>query len=344
MGSVARHLGSCWIRDRTRVSCIGRWILYHWATREVPADKSCRLNQADRIALVYFSIFFFTYTEFVVSNSNDKSKIINISRLWCFAFSGKMGASATPGPFSSMTTFFSSWIVEAWFRRHWQWAAGKGPGLPNALLHWDSYQVPFITGIMLLVFRTLSPPIPAWAPVGVWVFEPCSCQRVFLLGSTLALCSLLLCLECHFLLGSSVQISDPSPRPGPRPTLRWRLAWLLWSWLLCFYTDRRAQHLVLHVVLFPVFSLLDGNIPKVRKLSLPFSPFAWVACGILVPQTGSGVEPACTLQWKCGVLTTGQPEKFQHHLLIFYTHHCKIINAYPLSPVKRQRTVAYWST
>jgi len=29
------YLGSSWIRDWTRVSCIGRQILYHWATREV---------------------------------------------------------------------------------------------------------------------------------------------------------------------------------------------------------------------------------------------------------------------------------------------------------------------
>ena len=26
------HVGSCWTRDPTRVSCIGRWILYHWVT------------------------------------------------------------------------------------------------------------------------------------------------------------------------------------------------------------------------------------------------------------------------------------------------------------------------
>ena len=26
--------GSSWPRDRTCISCIGRWILYHWATRE----------------------------------------------------------------------------------------------------------------------------------------------------------------------------------------------------------------------------------------------------------------------------------------------------------------------
>ena len=30
------HAGSSWIRDQTHVSCIGRWILYHWATREAP--------------------------------------------------------------------------------------------------------------------------------------------------------------------------------------------------------------------------------------------------------------------------------------------------------------------
>ena len=29
-----RHVGSSWIRDQTCVSCFGRQILYHWATRE----------------------------------------------------------------------------------------------------------------------------------------------------------------------------------------------------------------------------------------------------------------------------------------------------------------------
>ena len=31
---VPRHVGSSWIRDQTPVSCIGRWTLYHWATRK----------------------------------------------------------------------------------------------------------------------------------------------------------------------------------------------------------------------------------------------------------------------------------------------------------------------
>ena len=33
---VPRHVGSSWKRDRTHVPCIGRWILNHCATREVP--------------------------------------------------------------------------------------------------------------------------------------------------------------------------------------------------------------------------------------------------------------------------------------------------------------------
>ena len=38
MGWVAPwHVRSSWTRDWTRVPCIGRWILNHWATREAPA-------------------------------------------------------------------------------------------------------------------------------------------------------------------------------------------------------------------------------------------------------------------------------------------------------------------
>ena len=31
---VPRYVGSLWVRDRTCVSCVGRWILYHLATRD----------------------------------------------------------------------------------------------------------------------------------------------------------------------------------------------------------------------------------------------------------------------------------------------------------------------
>ena len=47
-GLVALWLvGSSRIKDRTRVSYMGKWILYHWATREAPADcsfKNCLDN------------------------------------------------------------------------------------------------------------------------------------------------------------------------------------------------------------------------------------------------------------------------------------------------------------
>ena len=40
MGLVApRHVGSSRTRARTHIPCIGRWILNHWATREVPATS-----------------------------------------------------------------------------------------------------------------------------------------------------------------------------------------------------------------------------------------------------------------------------------------------------------------
>ena len=34
---ASQHVGSSWTRDQTSISCIGRQILYHWATREAPA-------------------------------------------------------------------------------------------------------------------------------------------------------------------------------------------------------------------------------------------------------------------------------------------------------------------
>ena len=40
---VSQHVGSSRIRDRNRVSFIGRWILYHWATREAPYPTPLQL-------------------------------------------------------------------------------------------------------------------------------------------------------------------------------------------------------------------------------------------------------------------------------------------------------------
>ena len=38
-------VGSSWIRDQTHVSCIGRWILYHWAIREALKSSFKKTSQ-----------------------------------------------------------------------------------------------------------------------------------------------------------------------------------------------------------------------------------------------------------------------------------------------------------
>ena len=42
--AALRHVGSSWARDRTRVPCIGRWILNHCSTREVPIGSFLYTN------------------------------------------------------------------------------------------------------------------------------------------------------------------------------------------------------------------------------------------------------------------------------------------------------------
>ena len=48
-----RHVGSSWISVGTHVSCIGRQILYHWATREVPLSFFV-LNTAHEVTWFFF--------------------------------------------------------------------------------------------------------------------------------------------------------------------------------------------------------------------------------------------------------------------------------------------------
>ena len=46
-GLVAlQHVGFSWIRDWTYVSCFGRWILCHWATREDPRYQLLNNNSS----------------------------------------------------------------------------------------------------------------------------------------------------------------------------------------------------------------------------------------------------------------------------------------------------------
>ena len=52
--SPLRHMGSSYIRDRTCVSCIGRWPLYHWAIREALS--------------LFFELSFLLFSHSVMSN------------------------------------------------------------------------------------------------------------------------------------------------------------------------------------------------------------------------------------------------------------------------------------
>ena len=46
---ISSSRASSWHRDKTRVSCIGRWILYSWATWEAP--KSLKVPSKDNVAV-----------------------------------------------------------------------------------------------------------------------------------------------------------------------------------------------------------------------------------------------------------------------------------------------------
>ena len=51
------HVGSCWTRDQTRVRCIGRRILNHWTTREVPI-KTLAERDVNYLGGIHCIIFF----------------------------------------------------------------------------------------------------------------------------------------------------------------------------------------------------------------------------------------------------------------------------------------------
>ena len=83
-GSVvaAQHVGSYWVRSQTRVSCIGRGILYHRATRE---------------ALFFVFVFLNHNFQFVLYSFSENVKIIHyllIPQSECkgFSFVSRLGS------------------------------------------------------------------------------------------------------------------------------------------------------------------------------------------------------------------------------------------------------------
>ena len=115
-------------------------------------------------------------------------------------------------------------------------------------------------------------PLLLFLPGFLWVFGFLSLAAVRQFSF---LAQHLRCAHCCFVwmsfpFGLVCPDLKPISKAGSKAYFKMETCTTVRSFLLCFYTDSRAQRLILHIVLFRVFSLPDGNIPKVRKLSLPF--------------------------------------------------------------------------
>lgn len=176
--------------------------------------------------------------------------------------------------------------------------------------------------------RTLSPPsVPAWVPVGVWVLSLAAVRQFFFLAQHLRFA------HCCFVwnvisFGLICPDLKPISKAGSKAYFQMETCTTTYDPSSSAFTQT-AEHSVWFYTLFCfVSSPPDGNIPKVRKLGLPFFfPFAWLACGSS-SQTGPGPEPVCTL-CSCGPELLDSQRSSSITFFIFYTYHCKIINLIP---------------
>ena len=123
VGLVApRHVGSSQTRDRTRVPCIGRWILNHCATREalnhyfvfqiLPLLHSfsfLRLELSQTCRVSYFILYL--YLSFIFSIPKAAFLVISLE-----LFSNKLILSSVPNLlFNSSTKLLSSTVYIFYF-------------------------------------------------------------------------------------------------------------------------------------------------------------------------------------------------------------------------------------
>ena len=91
--AISFSWGSFWLRDRTHGSCIGRWVLYHWATREAcQALTMCQtIPQSYRQDFVPFcqsstmQLYLFIFNRFEnwsTERWDNMFKIIRVSSWW----------------------------------------------------------------------------------------------------------------------------------------------------------------------------------------------------------------------------------------------------------------------
>ena len=127
------HVGSSQTRARTRVPCIGRWILNHYATREVPLLALC-ISSSQRLPLASFahccSAWQFcregsrvlSVNPLLVTSTADISPSLSLVSAYCLRAPEVPGPRQPPG-------------------RHQGPAAGAGqaPMGPTALLLWPPF-------------------------------------------------------------------------------------------------------------------------------------------------------------------------------------------------------------
>ena len=67
--AVSFSRGSSWPKDWTLVSCIGRWVLYHWATREAQTYLTCEIFFFKNVAIRTFKIICALYIIFSLDST-----------------------------------------------------------------------------------------------------------------------------------------------------------------------------------------------------------------------------------------------------------------------------------
>ena len=79
------HVGSSWTREWTLVSCIGRWILHHWTTREVPSPPFLQyttVSHTREFVFFFFGGILFLSFHWNISSMRVGIFICLISSLW----------------------------------------------------------------------------------------------------------------------------------------------------------------------------------------------------------------------------------------------------------------------
>ena len=114
--AICSSRGSSWARGRTCVSCIGRWILYHWATREAQWI-ACLPSKYHSWTCNLLSEAVFTWNiNSFIKHFEDPAKITNDLSVSTFFFPEK--CKAIGNSTSSLTTVCSLHFIQ------WEWFYG----------------------------------------------------------------------------------------------------------------------------------------------------------------------------------------------------------------------------